>query len=97
MDRFAAVANGDELDAKASNPERFRLSSGVRTVGAGARGCRLFMLLKSADAPIRGLVPVFGLEELLGNGVVLVLAHGDDLVENRLGPLTVAKGELVDA
>ena len=83
------------VDANASNPVRFSVISGFVLEWASGAGALLLMVLKSADAPIRGEVPILGLDE--GNGVVLVLAHGEDLVENRLGPLTDAKGELVAA
>ena len=36
-------------------------------------------------------------EPTVGAGLGLGLAHGDFLTENRLGPFTFEKGELVDA
>lgn len=90
---MAAEANGEDEDANASNPVRLRLIS----LRVGVLGVLDIVLLKSADGATIELLPGFGLEEALGKGDVLVLAHGELLVANRLGPFTVANGELVEA
>ena len=85
LGRFAADANGDEFEAKASKPVRFRLDS---------RGGELGIEAKKDEEPRMGV----GVEIGLGATLELELAQGDGLVEEkRLGPLTDANGELVDA
>lgn len=82
LGRFAADANGDELEAKASKPVRFRPDSREGELG--------IEVIK--DEELRT-----GVGDEIGLGAMLELAHGDGLVENKLGPLTDAKGEFVEA
>jgi hypothetical protein len=84
--RLAAEAKGEELDAKASKPVRFKLDS---------REGELEISDESDEEPRIGV----GLEIALGVvlELELELAHGDGLAEKRLGPVTFANGELVDA
>ena len=106
FDRFAADANGEDADANASKPVRFsppsRAGPGAAPdegEGAGLANVLLSVLLKSAEgatsAPLLGFG--LGLEDALGNVDVLVLAQGELLFAKRLGPFTVANGELVEA
>ena len=81
LGRFAADAKGDELDANASKPVRLRLDS---------RGGEPEASTSTGVGFAIGLGAVFVL--------VLAEAQGEGfMLLNRLGPLTDAKGELVEA
>ena len=93
--RFAAVANGEDVDAKASKPDRLIPDSAFVGVGLGVGA--LLTLLKRAEAPMMELLDEAGFDGPLEKGEVLPLAHGECLDPKRLGPFTFAKGELVVA
>lgn len=89
--RFAAEANGDDDEANASKPVRFKLCS----LGGELARVLAARLFANRGVPSTGL----GLAGFAGV-VVLALAmpaQGAGFEEKRLGPLTLAKGELTDA